>query len=342
MNARTAFRTTTVGLAALWLVVASTGLASAADELCEQPLAPDPAFTRSALEDLVHEDFAVGRLDAVAAKLSAAYEASLTSAERTRPEVDIFLLRLKSAAHSVPQQWTLQRLQKPAGAEALFSADDAGRRVVFDCMALASRDEKPAAWQHNMVSIAFVMQKVLLPTWNEADRKRFDLISTRLKNHEDLLKNGMPMWPWELWLNGKRLGANDTDPLPVTQIVFMRPSVGLEINTRSRAKADLEGSLLIEPIGVIRYLDPEYSRWVGVSAVVTSSTRQGMGYGFVVRYGRYAAGLTRHKSDTGGGDDTYLALSFDLYDLIEKKRETYPADRARLKKSVRELLEQLP
>lgn len=339
MRTRTAFTTVTNWIAALCLAVAATGLASAADELCEQPLAPEPGFTRSALIALVQDDFALGKIDAVADRLARTYEASLTAAERSQPDVDIFLLRLKTAAASVPQQWSVQKVQKPDGAEALFSADAAGRRVVFDCVALGDRG--PAPYQRNMVSVALVVQKALLPQWNEADRKRYDLIALRLRNHEDLLRNGLPMWPWETWLNGKRLGDNDTSPLPQTQLVLMRPSIGLEIDTRSREKANLEASLLVEPIGVVRYLNSDYSQWVGVSAVVTSSTRQGMGYGFLVRYGRYSAGLTRHKSDRGG-DDTYLALGFDLYDLIEKKRETFPADRDRLKKSVRELLEQLP
>jgi hypothetical protein len=339
MSKGTASAVVKAWLAALWLAISSLGIASASDQLCEKDLAPGTAFARSALIDLVHEDFANGRLDVVGDKLYRAYDASLTRAERLRPEVDIFLLRLKSAHESVPQQWTLQRVQIPEGAEALFSSDTANRRVVFDCLALG--ESRPEEYLQNMVSIAFLMQKILLPKWNEEDKKRYDLLSARLKNHEDLLKNGLPMWPWELWLNGKRLGENDTSALPGTQLIVMRPSVGLEINTRSREKADLEGSLLVEPIGMIWYRKPDFSDWIGVSALVTSSTRQGMGYGVLVRYGRYSAGLTRHKSATGG-DDTYLTLSFDLYDLIEKKRETFSADRDRLRSSAKELFNKLP
>ena len=69
------------------------------------------------------------------------------------------------------------------------------------------------------------------------------------------------MWPWELWLNGKRLGKSDADPLFKTQIEFLRPTAGVEINTRSRELADLEGSLLLEPIGFVRYFDD--SRLIG-------------------------------------------------------------------------------
>jgi hypothetical protein len=327
MRTWTGFAPAATCLLALWLAAAP---AFAGDQLCERDLQPGAGFTRSALIDLIHPDFAAGHLDVVADKLYRAYDDSLTDAERLQPNAQIFLLRLKTASRSAPQQWTLQRLQAPEGAEALFSSDASGQRVVFDCVALG--DSRPATYLQNMVSIALLMQKVLLPGWNAEDKKRFELISTRLKNHEDLLNNGLPMWPWELWLNGKRLDESDVSPLPGSQIIFMRPSAALEINTRSREKADLEGSLLVEPIGMIWYRKPDFSDWIGLSAVITSSMRQGMGYGVLLRYGRYTAGLTRHKSETGG-EDTYLTLSFDLYDLIEKKREAYTADRDRLRSS---------
>lgn len=63
------------------------------------------------------------------------------------------------------------------------------------------------------------------------------------------------------------------------------------------------------------------TEWWGASLVVTSSTRDGIGVGGLVRWNNYVLGVTRHKSDTPGeSDNTFILLGVDLYDLFNKKR----------------------
>ena len=45
-----------------------------------------------------------------------------------------------------------------------------------------------------------------------------------------------------------------------------------------------------------------------------------MGYGFLLRYGNYTAGVSWHKATDGGSDDAYLFLGMDLYNLFDTKR----------------------
>ena len=105
-----------------------------------------------------------------------------------------------------------------------------------------------------------------------------------------LLKNGLAMWPWELWLNGLRLSKKDSDPLFRTQWVFMRPTAGIEIDTYSQASADLQASVALEPLGFVRYRGEGYSHWWGASVVITASTSRGAGYGGLFRWDNYVIG----------------------------------------------------
>ena len=128
------------------------------------------------------------------------------------------------------------------------------------------------------------------------------------------------MWPWELWLNGLRLSDKDADPLFRTQWVVLRPSAGIEIDLRSQASADLQASVMLEPLGFVRYRGDSYAHWWGASLVVTSSTRRGAGIGALLRWDNYVIGLTRHKEEGSEPDSTFLMVGVDLYDLVNKKR----------------------
>ncbi|HKU47524.1 MAG TPA: hypothetical protein VJQ58_11615 [Burkholderiales bacterium] len=140
------------------------------------------------------------------------------------------------------------------------------------------------------------------------------------RDAEDLLKNGLAMWPWELWLNGLRLSKTDSDPLFRTQWVFMRPTAGIEIDTYSQASADLQASVALEPLGFVRYRGEGYSHWWGASLVLTASTRRGAGYGALFRWDNYVLGVTRHKGQGSEPDSNFLLIGVDLHDLLNKKR----------------------
>ena len=139
--------------------------------------------------------------------------------------------------------------------------------------------------------------------------------------HEALLKNGLAMWPWELWLNGERLGSKDSDPLFLTQWIFMRPTAGIEINTRNRASANFDVSVGIEPIGFVHYSDQTYKDWWGASFLATSTTQAGIGIGGLLRWNNYVLGMTRHESNTvGTPSSNFLFIGIELYDYANKKR----------------------
>jgi len=308
--------------------------AGAADDirLCGKAIIPSPAFERQALIDQTYADFVAGRPQAAKNRIADTFEQSLRVEDRAEQPAQIFLRYLRSPSN----QSSLWAIASDDNLDnAIFFEQSAGPKALIPCR----RDPIPT-YAHDMAAIASYVGIATAAQQAPGMEKRWSAIKKQATDHEDLLRNGLPMWPWELWLNGKRLGKSDADPLFTTQVVFMRPSAGVEINTRSREAADLEASLLIEPIGFVRYMDDShYSKWWGASVVVTSSTGDGMGYGALFRYGRYTAGLTLHKSEIEGEkNDVHLLLGVDFYDLIEKKRGDLPGIQEGLKKSFSDLL----
>jgi len=297
--------------------------------ICGKPVTPSAPFERQALIDQTAADMAAGQTQAALDKLAASYEQTLRPAERGTPESTAFLQQLRAPTSRWSALWEISN--DDDGNAVLFERDATARKVVIRC------DTPPAANFHDMAAIASYVHVALAAQEAEPKMQQFAALKKQAMDHENLIRNGFPMWPWELWLNGRRLGKSDAAPLFKTQYIFFRPTAGVEINTRSREDADLEASLAIEPIGFIHYTDDTYSKWWGLSAVITASTGDGMGYGGLLRYGRYSAGLTLHKSDVEG-DDVHLLLGVDFYDLIESKRAEFPQYKDDLKKAFSDLL----
>ena len=275
-----------------------------------------PAIARSA-----HDD-AIGAV-------TAAYEQSLTAALRAQPDVGKFVEVLRGAAKEDAQTFQIGPALGGRNAELLFR--NTGLEIAFDC-------EKLEQYQVDMASTSLVVAVILAQRTIPAFAARAEAIATQSRLHENLVKNGLPMWPWELWLNGKRLGEGDASPLFRRQVVLLRPSAGVEINTRDQRSADMDASLALELLGFVQYTDDSYSRWWGLSAVVTTTTGNGMGYGALLRYQNYSIGVTRHKAEAPGEpDDTYLMLNIDLYDLVQKKRAELPEFKQWARAQAREL-----
>lgn len=328
-----------VVLAVLGLALAApVGAADDVARICGLPLTPSPAFERRTLIDATATDIAADRLQPAFDRIAATYEQAVPPGEAAAPAVAAFLRQLRAPTSRWSALWAVGVDEDTAG-PILFERDKADRQVRIACS-----PAPVAAQYHDMVAIANYLQTALAAREAPGKQAQWLALKKQATDHEDLIRNGLPMWPWELWLNGKRLGKSDADRLFDTQVVFMRPSAGVEINTRSRERATLQGSLMLEPIGFVKYYEgSRYSRWWGVSAVITAATDRGFGYGALVRYGRYSAGLTLHKSEVPGvSNDVHLLLGFDLYDLVERNRGELPAVRDGIKRSVAEMLQMLP
>jgi hypothetical protein len=197
--------------------------------------------------------------------------------------------------------------------EKIFRAAPADT-LTIDCAA--------AIPQHliDLSAAALIAESIRVKEELPAMLRRKERLAQASQDAEDLLKNGLAMWPWELWLNGLRLSKKDSDPLFRTQWVFMRPTAGIEIDTYRQASADLQASVALEPLGFVRYRGEGYSHWWGASVVITASTSRGAGYGGLFRWDNYVIGVTRHKGQGSQPNSNFLLIGVDLYDLLNKKR----------------------
>jgi hypothetical protein len=227
--------------------------------------------------------------------------------ERARPEVARFLVVLRDPqgrSFDVAPEGNTEKIFRSAPAETITIA----------CGAALPQ------YLIDVSTAALLAERIRIEHELPAMKTRAAILAKASRDAEDLLKNGLAMWPWELWLNGLRLSERDADPLFRTQWVFLRASAGIEIDLRNQASADLQASVMLEPLGFVRYRGDTYAHWWGASLVVTSSTRRGAGIGALVRWDNYVIGLTRHKGEGGEPDSTFLAVGVDLYDVLNKKR----------------------
>ena len=236
--------------------------------------------------------------------------------ERTRPEVARFLALLRNPqgrSFDVAPEGNTERIFRSVPAETItISCGSAIPQYLVD-----------------LSTSALLAERFRVEQEVPAMKKRAAILEKASRDAEDLLKNGLAMWPWELWLNGLRLSEKDADPIFRTQWVFLRPSAGIEINLRNQASADLEASVMLEPVGFVRYRGDSYAHWWGASLVVSASTSSGAGVGALFRWDNYVIGLTRHKGEGAQPDSTFLLVGFDLYDILNKTRVglQYPGGR---------------
>lgn len=227
--------------------------------------------------------------------------------ERTRPEVARFLAVLRN-----PQGRSFD-VAPEGNTEKIF------RSVPAETITISCAPSVPQ-YLVEVATAALLAERIRIEHELPVMKTRAAILEKASRDAEDLLKNGLAMWPWELWLNGLRLSDKDADPLFRTQWVVLRPSAGIEIDLRSQSSADLQASVMLEPLGFVRYRGDSYAHWWGASLVVTSSTRRGAGIGALLRWDNYAIGLTRHKGEGSEPDSTFLMVGVDLYDLVNKKR----------------------
>lgn len=135
------------------------------------------------------------------------------------------------------------------------------------------------------------------------------------QSYEDLLTNGLPMWPWEMWVNSHKIPDDFNRAAPDTQWVFLRPNLAPVLVTGGDEDAELDLGLTVE-IGHIWYRNADYSKWWGVSAMVAVTDDAGIGYGGMLRWNDYTLGVAAQD----GEEDVAFYLSVDLYRLVLGER----------------------
>ena len=308
-----------------------TNAASLQDDqlaICDRSVAIAETLRPSALMEVAAPHLASGQFSRIYPLFAERFEATLPDAARALSGMPAILAQLRS----------------PTFESRLFDVvpdDDRRREFVFEgsTAQFAIECATLVPYQANLAAVS------LMTGWVRGQQRlpdiaaRARIVAEQSRAHEALMNNGLPMWPWELWVNGLRLGESDWEPLFRTQWVLLRPTVGVAMGTRRRAEANLDASVGIEPLGFVRYRDADYGSWWGVSLLLTSTTRDGIGVGALLRWNDYVLGVTRHKSDIPGqGDSNFVFIGLDLYRMVNSKREEFTAWKTQQKSRVGELL----
>jgi hypothetical protein len=132
-----------------------------------------------------------------------------------------------------------------------------------------------------------------------------------------LITDGLPQWPWELWLNGKMVSNDILEPPPLKQWIFARPSVGIDLSYPNQENADAVPSFALEVLGFVKYRDRSYRKHVGVSVLATIGSEEGAGYGLALRWNGFWAGYVVKQGDRA--DAVYLG--FDLAKVLRDDEE---------------------
>lgn len=278
---------------------------------CDKNLNITPKLQPLALLNSTAADIDANHFNLVYKRFAQIFEETILDSERMDPSVTSFISRIRGAQSLGYKDFDV-RHNPDNGWEIFFQGPRT--EIIYKCDALPG-------YFADMAAVSLMTQWVRgQETLPELQNRALQVVN-QAKAHEALLYNGLPMWPWELWLNGKRLGKSDWEPLFKTQLIILRPTAGVEINTRNRASGNLDASVGVEPLGFVHYRNNDYSSWWGASLLVTSTTGAGIGLGGLLRWNNYVLGVTRHESNSAGiSSSNFIFIGVELYDFANKRR----------------------
>ncbi len=286
--------------------------------LCDQDIydAGHPFFWTQ-LQKIVPEHLGPGEAGAVYDELFKRYAMTLSVEDKQRPFVQSFMallgevrLSLKSANLSMKPGFDGEELS--SGSEPVDAVPcqdkDAPYLITIKYLTIAYKKVHDASWE----------------TLRGATTRRIMHLDQR---YADWFENGLPMWPLETWVNGKLLGASDAEEPKFWQLVVLRPTAGLSVNTsESYDEVKTQAALAIEPLGYVRYIASDYSKYWGASLLLTTGDDAGIGYGILGRYNNYVLGAVMREDYPATGvssEDVYLFFGYDLYTLLHDKKDHF-------------------
>lgn len=277
-------------------------------------------FHRNNLQDLIPEDLKPGEAKDVYTQFLSRYESQLTEQQASMPLVKKFIaLQKEILAGTKSANLGFSRDEDDNSIEILSSGSK-------DIMDVPCRDSD----EDYLKDIAFLVvayRNVHNGSWSVIRDATTRQIQFLEQQYYEWYKNGLPMWPLETYVNGKFLDESDAVKPKKWQLVVLRPSIGLGLNTHNAfGESKAEATLGIEPIGYLKYTKDNYSAYWGVSLLVTGGDDVGFGYGVLARYNNYVLGITRREDNEKYGvsnNDAYLFIGVDLYKMIHEKEDRF-------------------
>lgn len=171
----------------------------------------------------------------------------------------------------------------------------------------------PASFERTMAYALDAMERVGSDgTLKLAQRVATVVAGRAYKTYERMVFDGLAMWPWEMWINGIFVPSDFKKPAPLFQLSFLRPNASPALKFDGTENSEIDYGFTFEPIGYVRYRDDSYKKWWGVSALITATNDNGIGYGALLRWDQYTLGVAYHEKD----NSALMFVSIDLYKYI--------------------------
>jgi hypothetical protein len=129
-------------------------------------------------------------------------------------------------------------------------------------------------------------------------------------------EKGLTPFPWELALNEMVgwLGTREALEPPKLQLIALRPSVGVEVNSDLEDRVNV---LAIEALGFVTYVN-DRAWYLGASLVWVSPSESTSGWGALVHVAPWLKGGPVWRDvDDDGERDLRWTLSIDAFDLLK-------------------------
>jgi hypothetical protein len=192
----------------------------------------------------------------------------------------------------------------------LLAPDGAVEQVRIPCAEIADPQAHAVSARVAVAYAAFALEQATGSDLDEARRAAARRAQALYGAYEQWLFDGLAQWPWELWLNGRRLPRDFADPPPRWQWIALRPNASLVANLDTFEDSALDYALTFEPIGFVRYVEgSSYRKWWGLSPTLTLTGDHGAGYGLLGRYNNFVLGAAYHERD----ERVLWYMSVDLY-----------------------------
>lgn len=150
------------------------------------------------------------------------------------------------------------------------------------------------------------------------------------QEYDRYLFEGFPMFPWEAAVNSRLLTDNRiANGPPRWQLAVLHPSAGVIGHVESNTDGDIGASLLIEPIGVVRYTR-DYRHWYGLSVMASFPFDREPGIGIAMTYDQFKLGVTWHDDPDGRYDGAAVVLGIELYQFVGRHHKKYDGYKKRV------------
>lgn len=260
-----------------------------------------------AVADLIRADFS-----------NRAVSSAMPDVDRTRALRQIDAVRAE-----------LQRGVLPLAREYVGRNEGLEAFVVFAATAdsVVIREERPQTQRRALCWAALELAD-LTTAFALPQRMQFlGFLKARVERWENFQSRGYVMFPFEALLNSwVSLGRPALEP-PTRQLVFLHPSVSMQVDLPLTETIKGRDALLLEPLGILFYNGDRDAYW-GVTSAVGFANDTRPAFGGVLHLSRYGhAGYAyRAKSDAGDAQHV-ITISADLFRSLSRLPETWQKER---------------